>query len=394
MHTLLPHSLGGRRLRDHVEALLLPLPERRKALVGSLQPAVGIQDQIKKWGKISYKQLYNILSKYENLIGFWRRGGYGKNYSVGLPPQSLVFFEWGPSFVTGSWVFPSNSGTFRVVKAPFLWLSVLPSGHPVSFFCPYDLFHDSGEFGLLEDELVPVNITLMCETHLVVEENLTFPYWNLLERRKIEHVEDAFVAEIYQFFANRKSAGGDRPTRKHRRKKWETEHFVKIVNCSPTPSRPLQGLWKGFCDDMKLDFYLVVYNTGGGIVCRRVGDSSQPFSTYSPVFWTSTATFIESPFSPEENYLYDSRIHLRPPEATDSIDHEVVSRILHTNSSYDLVIPDLAGASKSTQDVEGRIWLYREGTFGFGFLRNNYIIDLKHIAQNGCILDSVEPFTN
>ena len=138
----------------------------------------------------------------------------------------------------------------------------------------------------------------------------------------------------------------------------------------------------------------MAYDDIGGIACRKVGDSSHLFSDYSPVFWTSNTTFIESPFSPEEEYIYDSRIHLWPPAAADSglhwVENEAVSCILYINSSYDLVIPNLDGASADPRHVEGRIWQYQNGTFGFGFLRNNYIIDLKHIAQNGCILDTVE----
>lgn len=64
--------------------------------------------------------------------------------------------------------------------------------------------------------------------------------------------------------------------------------------------------------------------------------------------------------------------------------------MLFINSSYDLVIPDLAGGSGGNlRNVEGRVWEYDDGTFGFGFLRNDFIIDLKHIALNGQLLDSV-----
>ncbi|KAI8004089.1 F-box protein [Camellia lanceoleosa] len=116
------------------------------------------------------------------------------------------------------------------------------------------------------------------------------------------------MSEIYQYFANRTSPSGDRASRKQRkrekgrqgRKKLEPEHFVKIANCSPMPSRPLQGLWK-------------------------------------------------SPFCPEEEYIYDSRMHLRPLASAHPVhgqsswmENEVVSRILDINSSYDLVIPNLA----------------------------------------------------
>ncbi|KAF5942800.1 hypothetical protein HYC85_020442 [Camellia sinensis] len=445
----------------------------------------GSKTQIRKWGngKITYKQLYKALNEFENLIGFWRRSGHRKIAGLNSPPPPLAFFEWGSSFITGSRVSPSKSATYGVVKAPFLWISIMPNGAPVSFLdpeCRFELFDDlvkSGELGLLENELVPVNVSFMGKNHVVVEENLSFAYSNSLEGRQIgissvsssgnlrgdENgvVEDVIgaksgspgsllMSEIYQYFANRTSPGGDRASRKQRkrekgrqgRKKLEPEHFVKIDNCSPTPSRPLQGLWKvlipggqecsyslqavptecenpesaisarapniplerlqqntrvGICDDMNLDFYLVTYDDIGGIACRRVGDSSQPFSDYSPVFWTSNTTFIQSPFCPEEEYIYDSRMHLRPLASADPVhgqsswmENEVVSRILDINSSYDLVIPNLAGASANPQQVEGRIWQYRDGTFGFGFLRNNYIIDLKHIAQNGCILDIME----
>lgn len=161
-----------------------------------------------------------------------------------------------------------------------------------------------------------------------------------------------------------------------------------------TPSYfPLQGI----SDDKNLYFFLVAYDDIGGIACRTIGDSSKPLSDYSPVFWTSKTTFLEAPFSPEEEYLYDSRIHLRPLATADHIhehhpltENEVVSHILCINSSYDLVIPDLAGTSANPQDVEGRIWLYESGTFGFGFLRNHFIVDLKHIAQHGCLLEAME----
>ena len=69
---------------------------------------------------------------------------------------------------------------------------------------------------------------------------------------------------------------------------------------------PAASLLQGIYDDMSLNFYLVVYEDNGGIICRRVGDSSERISSYGLVFWTSNATFIESPLSPEEKYLYDS----------------------------------------------------------------------------------------
>lgn len=150
---------------------------------------------------------------------------------------------------------------------------------------------------------------------------------------------------------------------------------------------------QGTCDDINLDFYLVAYDVGG-IICRRVGDLSS--GSAAPVFWTSNTTFIESSFSPEEQYLYNSRIHHCSLAEADhryhhrpSAENKVVSHIMYINSSYDLVIRDSAGMSTNSQQGEGRIWHYQDGTFGFGFFWDNFIIDLKHMVKDDCLLDAV-----
>ncbi|XP_010272897.1 PREDICTED: F-box protein At3g12350 [Nelumbo nucifera] len=398
----------------------------------------GSNTNIRKWGngQIGFMLLYKTLIRWENLIGFWRQIGQ-TNLSVSAPP--LVFFEWGPYFITGSRVSPWKSGTYRVMKTPFLWMGLSSKGESINFLDSDCRFVSSGDFakaaemGDSDAELVSVNINFMGKSHFVVEENQNSSASCSPEVRKngyrrsssssnlrgddtgaMEDVigvestspgslPDHFASEIYQYFANRTSPSGDKARRQRKkererlgRRKWESEHFVKVVNCAPTPSRPLQGLWKGICDGMRLDFYLVTYDDIGGVVCRRIVDASEPFSGYSPVFWTSNTTFIESPFSAEEEHLYDSRVHLHQLAAANhihehlpTIENEVVSRILYINSSYDLVIPDFTGSTDS-RHVEGRIWQYENGTFGFGFLRNNFIIDLKHIALNGCLLDTME----
>ncbi|KAL3514438.1 hypothetical protein ACH5RR_027155 [Cinchona calisaya] len=386
----------------------------------------GSKTLIKRWGsgKISYKRLYKTLLEYENLIGFCRRCATTARFAV-ESPTPLVFFEWGPFYITGSRVSPSKTGSYEVIKTPFLWISLTSKGESVNFL---DLdgkqlelsenLVDSGELGVLENELIPVNVVFIGKTHFVLEENANL-HWNSsnsssspsggrfikvpnsgnVRGEEYEVVSgspgslpDRLMSEIYQHFANRTSPGGNgslrrqrrREKEKHGRRKLEPEHFLKIVNCSPTPARPLQGLWKGICDDMSLVFYMINYDEG--IACRRVDEL--------PVFWTSNTTSVEPPFSAEEEYEYERRIHLRPPAEVDEhlrcSDHGAVSRMLHMTSSYDLVIP---GTTINPRQVEGRIWQYRNGTFGFGFLRNNYVIDLKHIAQDGHILDTME-FSN
>ena len=60
------------------------------------------------------------------------------------------------------------------------------------------------------------------------------------------------------------------------------------------------------------------------------------------------------------------------------------------NSCYDLVLLNLSGSSGDHWNVEGRIWEYEDETLGFGFLRNKFIVYLKHITKKGSLLDSVE----
>ncbi|KAL2318447.1 hypothetical protein Fmac_032323 [Flemingia macrophylla] len=379
----------------------------------------GSYTRITQWNTTSYKHLYNTLHHWENLLGFWRRSGTTTTTAATTPTPPLLFFEWGPSFISASRVSPSpsQSASYAVTKTPFLSLTLSKEGHMACFLDP------DGAQG----ELVAVDVSFMGKTHFVVEEKdfrSSASGDDCGGEEAAVEVEtgsppEKLMAEIYQHFANRRSPGGDRSRRQRRREKvrrlarrrrWEPQHFVKIVNCSPTPGRPLQGLWKGICDDMSLAFYLVVYDDIGGIACRRIGDPPEHFSLsgHTPVFWTSNATFLESPFSPEEESLYDSRVHLRPVQPSNEIleqfallDGEVVNqmqqiqlsdnvlnRILHISSSYDLVVPDLAG-TLNPRNAEGRIWQYQNGTFGFGFLSENFVVDMKHIVHNGCIVDVV-----
>ncbi|XP_050364397.1 F-box protein At3g12350 isoform X2 [Argentina anserina] len=213
----------------------------------------GSKTRIKKWGdgNITYRNLYQTLSRWESLIGFWRQGGQ----ATSLP---LIFFEWGPSFLAGSRVSPAKDGSYGVVKAPFLWMSLSPEGEVVNYLDPETKFSDK--------DLVPVSLSLMGSTHFVVEEDVAGARPGssavIIEGAIGEDLigydsgspgtSPGSPSEIYQYFANRTSPGGERATRRQRRRekekqlrrKLESQHFVKIVDCSPTPARPLQGLWK------------------------------------------------------------------------------------------------------------------------------------------------------
>ncbi|MQM05386.1 hypothetical protein Taro_038196 [Colocasia esculenta] len=361
-----------------------------------------------------FSRLYRVLSQWENLIGFWRRLGRG---GAGAP--SLVFFEWGASSITGSVVSPSpEAGSYGVLKVPFLWLSLSPRGEPVGFLHPARRFDSNGYLeqlvsgsGNLDLDLIPVTIAFMGEDRFVVEEDKSF-YADVRGGGGDLGSSDApksagetspaerHMLEMYQYFANGLIPIGDEPfIRKQRwkwerdgfgRKRWQAEQFMRIADCYPTPSRPLQGLWKGIGENMRLAFYLVTYDNMGGVACRRVGDASEPFSSYSPVFWTSSTEFLRRPFSIEEENIYDSREHIGPITSHGTGIERAVCRVLCINSSYDLVIPDSSGSYTNSQNVEGRIWVYDTGTFGFGFLRNDYIVDLQNIVRNGCLLDNVD----
>jgi hypothetical protein len=229
----------------------------------------GSKTQINKWGngQISYKLLYKTLNKWENLIGFWRRCGQSQQKETVKPP-SLVFFEWGSSFLSGWRVSPSQNA-YRVIKSPFLWISISPEGEIVNYLDPEGQNKNKlfGELGYLDMDVVPVNVNFIGDSHFSVEENVNFAYRRSLSSGNLkgeDNGEDIVSVEsgstgslpetfeIYQYYANRMSPGADRAIRRQRRrekekqgkKRWETEHFLKIVDSSPTLDRPLQGLWK------------------------------------------------------------------------------------------------------------------------------------------------------
>ncbi|XP_077233838.1 F-box family protein isoform X2 [Tasmannia lanceolata] len=223
----------------------------------------GSKTLIHKWAnsQIPFKSLYKTLSKWDTLIGFWRCSGHKNPNS---PP--LLFFEWGPSFITGSILAPSTG--FRVTKIPFLFMGLSSRGEPIIFLDPDRRFESSGDFieavrtqlGFSDADLIRVVVNFIGGYHFAIEESKVYANfrWGDLEdvigaeNGSLGSPPECVKSEIYRYFANRTSPCGDRASRRQRkrekqlqgRRKWEKVHYVKIVNYSPTPSRPLQGLWK------------------------------------------------------------------------------------------------------------------------------------------------------
>ncbi|KAE8658865.1 GATA type zinc finger transcription factor family protein [Hibiscus syriacus] len=199
------------------------MSKRHQALVHPLSTSWGSNTQINKWGggKITYKLLYRTLTQWDNLIGFWRP--LGRAALSGQCPR-LIVFEWGPSFVSGSRICPYQNGSYHVTKAPFLWMGISPR------WANRILSRSEG-----------------CNSKDVLRKspsskNLIEASDEVIESGTAGSLPDRFVSEMYSCFANKTSPVGDRGWRKQRKKekerqgmrKWEPEHFVKVVDCSPT----------------------------------------------------------------------------------------------------------------------------------------------------------------
>ncbi|CAN6351845.1 unnamed protein product [Urochloa humidicola] len=317
------------------------------------------------------------LHRLSRLLGLWRRlpssGCLGASPSSHPPAPSLAAFEWAAprAALAASLLAPSAHGG-GVSRSPFVTLSIADSGDTVAAAAAGG---------------VPVCINFVGNNHIVVEAAAVMG-----EDEEVEMVSGSPPEEMYAHFANRRSPGAGRRRRgKHGRRGgfMEPEHFVRIADAEPTKARPLQGLWKGICEDSTLEFYLVAYDDIGGITCRRFNDTRVQNSGYSPVFWTTDSTFLEPPFSEQELDNYSNRYHIQGVTSNHaSTENRVISRILCINSSHDVVDPHLSTPLDDARSVEGRIWLYEDGTFGFGFVGSDSVIDLRHVSSAGCILDT------
>ncbi|TVU50062.1 hypothetical protein EJB05_01417, partial [Eragrostis curvula] len=364
------------------------------------------------------RRLLRSLHRLRRLLGLWRRlpASSSPTSPQSNPTPSLAAFEWGPrSTMAASLLAPSAHGV-TVSKSPLVTLSIAESGDTVASF---------GD--------VPVCVNFVGNNHIVVEAAASASSG---EEEEVEMVSGSPPEEMYAHFANRRSPGAGRRRRGRQGKRgggMEPEHFVRIADAEPTKARPLQGLWKvlplhrtlahlllqnvkssavcigmldyhgitlveclrficyrGICENRTLEFYLVTYDDIGGVTCRRFSDTRGQNSGYSPVFWTTDTTFLEPPFSEQELDNYSSRDHIRDVASNHAgTENRVISRILCMNSSYDVVDPHLSTALDDTRNVEGRIWLYQDGTFGFGFVGSNSVIDLRNVSSAGCILDTL-----
>lgn len=304
-----------------------------------------------------------------------------------------------------------------MTKKPFMWITATSNGKGLNYL------DTDGSVPLTEKDLLKQDCEKLRGGLILADIQLdTYRYFNLSVRENPQFFEfrkrlitrngreecesvyrsppDGLMTQIYESFASKQSVTGEATSKRERwverrreREKWrricrwDGQQFQKIIECSPTPSRPLQGLWKGICPDISLNFYLVYYHEDfDQIKCKNVGLES--YSNFE--FKALSTCFIKSPFSPEEESMYNSRDHVRPRaqanksgrvRATSFDDHDV-SQIFYADSSYDNLY--LTGNSN---DADGRIWLYTNGTFGFGFLRDDFIVDLKPVIKNGRLLD-------
>ncbi|XP_073126408.1 F-box protein At3g12350-like [Henckelia pumila] len=356
----------------------------------------GSQTQIKNWGgrKISYRHLYHLLEKYENLIGFW----FLDYYSTISPSLStfLVCFEWGSFYITGYRVSPSKSGGYGVTKKPFLWITATSNGKGLNYLdtdgrvslTDKDLLREDSE--KLRGELILVDIQFALNCHLLMWENPQFFEFRRRLSTRVEYESvygcppDRLMAQICGILGGKHSLTRDTTSKKERRQRvqtWDSQHFRKAID-SPTPSRPLQGLWKGVSPNGSLNLYWVSYREViDYILCENVGGSSK-IESYE-AFRALSTVFMESPYPPEEESRYSSRVHVRPPRAIHSDDHDLWG-IFYADSSCNSNPSYLSG---NMDDADGRIWVYTNGTFGFGFLRDDFIVDLKPVVKNGCLLD-------
>jgi hypothetical protein len=159
------------------------------------------------------------------------------------------------------------------------------------------------------------------------------------------------------------------------------------------------GILQGICDSTGLDFLLLLYDEQGGIVCRRVGECLGTTHSGS-VFWTAKSDrTIAAPLPDYEQDMNNVRQRIVPKFYPDMGGQPEVTRRFHADLNDEVVgmlctsrISGLDfGMYPDVDNVEGRVWQYASGRFGFGCLPNNFIIDFRPICSpSGHLLDVLE----
>ncbi|KAJ7298273.1 hypothetical protein O6H91_Y007000 [Diphasiastrum complanatum] len=424
---------------------------------------------VKRWGKgrVCLRVLHGVLLRWEKVIGFWRGIGnkgrgclvdfeWGTHFILGFKVLPATCGSYGVCKIPFLWIGVSSDGSDlcfvdrHAYKDPCYSANEIMQSLRDAPVIQRDQFEKIGfdTETAVSMGLTMVNVHFIGINHLLMEEmhqqKLAGKRLSLAEAATVTSFGSSsqlgnnshpsrvggfevyksgcsppgsFPYEMYHFLASKvTSAGGDTAERRQMRRDRmralsqgkqlpEPEYFVKVLQCTPTKTRPLQGLWKGLCHCMSLDFILLSYDEQGGIVCRKIKECSG-IASGGPVYWTARPPICSNvPLSPEEQGFYDNCLHVKPrilgkvPEMlgpgnltnADHIDNfmaEEVVGMLHVTPDRDHCC--FLSNITSEQCKEGRVWLYESGRFGYGVLHTNSITDFRLITSRGCLLDVVD----
>lgn len=131
------------------------------------------------------------------------------------------------------------------------------------------------------------------------------------------------------------------------------------------------------------------YDDKEGIVCRKVQDLAGTSKSGS-VLWTSEST--TRVVMPADETFYNSCTHTRPlcstakPGETREVPFEFCEEVIGILCTSSCDFQSLLGSNNR----EGRIWQYANGTFGFGYLHSSLVIDFRALCSDGSLLDTIK----